>query len=61
MLIPINSPCTGECTLDESYMVCKSCYRTLDEIADWPYMSWQERDECRAQFAGRKIILEGDK
>lgn len=60
MLIPINSPCTGECKYNEEYLVCNSCYRTLHEIADWSYLTWQERDEIRLELEKRKVLIEGD-
>ncbi len=32
------SPCVDVCELD-SDDICRGCYRTLDEIGDWPMLS----------------------
>lgn len=29
------SPCVSVCVMDPDSGVCRGCYRTLDEIADW--------------------------
>jgi uncharacterized protein len=38
------SPCTGICRIDQSTGWCQGCWRTLDEIADWPLLSVREKD-----------------
>ncbi len=32
---PVPSPCLAVCTMDASAGVCKGCFRTLSEIAEW--------------------------
>jgi len=34
-LPPIASPCIGVCRLDAA-QVCTGCYRSIDEIVQWP-------------------------
>ena len=31
---PVQSPCVGNCCLDEQ-LVCMGCFRTLEEIKEW--------------------------
>ena len=31
----VPSPCVQVCALDPATGLCRGCYRTLDEIADW--------------------------
>ncbi|WP_407702347.1 DUF1289 domain-containing protein [Vibrio algarum] len=38
----IITPCIGKCQLDES-AVCKGCYRSSSEIADWVNKSEDEK------------------
>jgi predicted Fe-S protein YdhL (DUF1289 family) len=32
----IESPCIAVCKLDAEGRFCTGCYRTVDEITDWP-------------------------
>ena len=38
--MPVDSPCTGICTLDAEGRYCLGCWRSRDEIA-----AWSRRDE----------------
>lgn len=33
---PVQSPCTGICTLDAAGQLCVGCLRSGAEIAEWP-------------------------
>ena len=41
--MPVGSPCTGVCRIDERSGLCAGCRRTLDEIAGWSAMGDGER------------------
>jgi uncharacterized protein len=34
-LTPIESPCTGVCTIDQQSGLCLGCGRSLTQIAEW--------------------------
>jgi len=46
------SPCQGVCRLDK-LLICEGCGRSIQEIADWPFMgrgqraTVRQRAECR--------------
>lgn len=46
------SPCISICVLDEAD-VCSGCFRTLDEIIDWPSMSPAEKRDVVARLDDR--------
>ena len=54
------SPCCGVCQLDEM-LVCQGCGRTLQEIADWPFMKSSDRESvverALARLAARRQSL----
>jgi len=45
------SPCIAICEYDEQAGWCRGCYRTLDEIREWPILLPADRqavlDRCR--------------
>ncbi|MGR9091605.1 MAG: DUF1289 domain-containing protein [Gammaproteobacteria bacterium] len=43
MSAPIDSPCVAVCQIDTEMNVCRGCFRTLTEIANWGRMSPIER------------------
>ncbi|GAA4887364.1 DUF1289 domain-containing protein [Ferrimonas pelagia] len=47
------SPCVGDCRLDPQQR-CLGCLRTIDEIADWPYLSTSERRQILQKLAHRR-------
>ncbi|MBS1723021.1 MAG: DUF1289 domain-containing protein [Armatimonadetes bacterium] len=46
------SPCSGVCQLDEM-LVCKGCGRTIQEIADWPFMKTEDKRTVLDRAADR--------
>lgn len=42
-LVPVPSPCRGECTASIDGTRCLGCGRTMDEIMRWPTMTNDER------------------
>jgi len=51
--VPIASPCTGLCRIDDATDRCQGCARTLDEIARWGVMSRAERDRVMRELPAR--------
>jgi predicted Fe-S protein YdhL (DUF1289 family) len=50
---PIQSPCTGVCTIDQVTGLCTGCGRTIDEIARWAQMPDDERQRIMASLPDR--------
>ena len=48
----VESPCVSVCELDE-HNVCKGCFRTLEEIGQWPLASDTQRAECLLRSKAR--------
>lgn len=53
--IPIKSPCNGICDIEPRSGVCRSCRRTLDEIALWSIYSPSDRDRILGELPGRLV------
>ena len=47
----ICSPCISVCVVDEPTGFCKGCWRTVDEIAQWPRMMRHQRLETLGRLA----------
>ena len=52
-MIPIETPCTNVCTVDNGSGLCIGCGRTLSEIAEWPSLSATERRRVMAELPQR--------
>jgi len=50
--IPVQSPCTGVCTLGPNRL-CIGCLRSSEEIGRWPGYSEQERRRILADLPNR--------
>lgn len=50
-IVPM-SPCISVCVLNEAD-ICTGCYRTLDEIVDWPSMSPVDKRAVLANLPAR--------
>ncbi|HBT41267.1 MAG TPA: DUF1289 domain-containing protein [Rhodospirillaceae bacterium] len=50
----ICSPCISVCVVDEPTGFCKGCWRTVDEIAQWPRMMRHQRLEILGRLAERR-------
>jgi hypothetical protein len=51
---PPLSPCIRLCQLDASRRHCIGCWRTPDEIRDWPTMTEGQRRALLAALPGRR-------
>lgn len=54
----IESPCIKVCTLDSSGELCLGCFRTIDEIGQWPAMSDGQRFEVLERLPARRAQYE---
>ncbi len=50
----VPSPCISVCQIDNAKGWCIGCYRTLDEIRDWPILSADQKREVLGRLAARK-------
>jgi len=50
----VPSPCISVCQLDDASGLCIGCYRTVDEIRDWPILSANEKTAILERVAQRK-------
>lgn len=49
----VQSPCINVCALDE-WLVCRGCGRTIQEIADWEYLSEEYKQAVVEKAQKRK-------
>jgi predicted Fe-S protein YdhL (DUF1289 family) len=48
------SPCISVCRIEPASGWCQGCWRTLEEIADWPMLSVREKDTLLLRLAERR-------
>jgi len=59
----IPSPCTSVCQIDAISLLCKGCFRTLDEIAAWSTSTDAMKQKVWLLIAERKStqVIDKDK
>jgi len=50
----VPSPCISVCQIDDATDCCIGCFRSIDEIRDWPIMTAEEKTATLERIAGRK-------
>jgi len=50
----ISSPCIAVCVMNTETGLCKGCYRTLDEIENWPKLDGDAKRAVIQNAAARK-------
>ena len=50
----IPSPCIAVCQVDIATNCCIGCFRSIDEIREWPIMTAEQKTEALARVAERK-------
>ena len=50
----VPSPCITVCQVDDATGCCIGCYRSIDEIREWPILSADEKRTVLARIAERK-------
>lgn len=53
----VASPCTQICLLDTANHYCRGCWRSLDEITDWPILNDAEKRRILAAVVARRDAL----
>lgn len=53
----IPSPCIAVCQIDDATDFCIGCFRSIDEIRDWPIMTADEKTQALARIEQRKAVL----
>lgn len=53
----IPSPCISVCQLDDATGCCIGCFRSIDEIREWPIMTAEEKTGALARIAARKAAV----
>jgi hypothetical protein len=53
------SPCVSVCTLDPASGLCRGCLRTIEEIAQWPRLSSEEKRRVLALVSERRAREQG--
>ena len=51
----IPSPCIAVCQIDDATDFCIGCFRSIDEIRDWPIMTAEEKTATLERIAGRRV------
>jgi len=51
------SPCNNECIIDPVTHFCKGCFRTMEEIIRWSFISSKEQNEILQKVENRKSSL----
>lgn len=57
----IASPCVGVCEIDTLTMLCRGCYRTIDEISAWREASLDVKLGILKRTAKRREQIEPSK
>jgi len=50
----VPSPCISVCQIDPRTGWCLGCFRTIDEIREWPILEAEEKRAVLAAVAARK-------
>lgn len=50
----IPSPCIAVCQIDNATDSCIGCFRSIDEIREWPIMTAEEKTQTLERVATRK-------
>lgn len=50
----VPSPCISVCQVDDATGCCIGCYRSIDEIREWPILSADEKRAVLARIAEHK-------
>jgi predicted Fe-S protein YdhL (DUF1289 family) len=50
----VPSPCISVCQVDNATGCCIGCFRSIDEIRDWPILTAEQKHAVLARIAERK-------
>ena len=57
----LNSPCDGNCKLDNNTKLCMGCFRSIEEILNWINLNDQQRQSINQLAEKRKEDFKKDK
>ena len=55
----VDSPCKNICILDPDKKICLGCYRYMDEIENWQFLSDKDKVIIKKKILIRKENLNG--
>ena len=55
----VDSPCKNICTLDPDKKICLGCYRYIDEIENWQFLSDKDKVIIKKKILVRKETFNG--
>ena len=50
----VPSPCIAVCQIDNATNCCIGCFRSIDEIREWPIMTAEQKTQALSRVAERK-------
>lgn len=53
----VKSPCINVCRMHPEYALCRGCYRTLEEIADWSMMPDADKEQVLREVEERRVRI----
>ena len=53
----VPSPCISVCQIDNASGCCIGCFRSIDEIREWPILTAEQKHAALARVAERKAAL----
>ena len=53
----VPSPCISVCQIENATGCCIGCFRSIDEIREWPILSAEQKRAALARIAERKAAL----
>ncbi len=54
----VPSPCISVCQIDNASGCCIGCFRSIDEIREWPILTAEQKHAALARVAERKAAVE---
>ena len=55
----VDSPCENICILDPDKKICLGCYRYMDEIENWQFLSDKDKVIIKKNILLRKETFDG--
>lgn len=55
----VDSPCENICILDPDKKICLGCYRYMDEIENWQFLSDKDKVIIKKKILIRKETFNG--
>lgn len=61
MAIVLKSPCIKKCSIAPKVLFCTGCFRTMQEISEWPLASDERKSEILRLLRARRATSVADK